>query len=83
MLILIGGLIVSGWALVSFDGFILLLLLIVYLDSIGIIYVMDQTQDDHAASRRRYWILAIMLSVGILSFTAGVVVAVLAGVFVL
>ncbi len=76
VLILIGGLIVSGWTLAAFDA-LGLLLLIIYLDSIGIVYVMDQTRDGRAK------IVAIMLSVGILSFTAGVVVAVVAGAFVL
>jgi hypothetical protein len=88
VLILIGGLIVTGWTLVSFDSFILLLLLIVYLDSLGIVYLFDQTKDERAQSAAvsKPWYLrhprpAIGLSVGILIFAASLVVAVLAGVF--
>jgi len=98
VLILIGGLIVTGWTLVSFEGFLLLLLLIIYLDSIGIVYLHDQPKDERAKSQAaskpwylrypRLWYLrhprlAIVLSVGILIFTASLVVAVVADVFVL
>jgi hypothetical protein len=90
VLILIGGLLVTGWTLVSFDRFLLLLLLIIYLDSIELVYLLDQTKDEHTISESasrpwylRYPRLEIVLSVAILIFTAGLVVAVVSGVFVL
>jgi hypothetical protein len=90
VLILIGGLVVTGWTLVSFEGFLLLLLLIVYLDSIGMVYLLEQTEDERAESVApstpwylRYPRRAIELSVGILILTASLVVAVVADVFML
>jgi hypothetical protein len=90
VLILIGGLLVTGWTLVSFDWLLLVLLLVIYLDSIELVYLRDQTKDEHTTSETasRPWYLwyprqEIRLSVAILIITAGLVVAVVSGVFAL
>ena len=90
VLILIGGLLVTGWTLVSFDWLLIVLLLVVYLDSIELVYLLDQTKDEHTTSEAaptpwylRYPRQEIRLSVAILIITAGLVVAVVSGVFAL